>query len=170
MEEIFKDIPNYEGEYQVSNLGRVKSLPRKIYNSKGIYTIKEKILKAGIGKGYLKVSISKNTKRNTYCVHQLVAITFLNHKLCGHKLVVNHKDFNKLNNHVDNLEVVTQRENANQKHIKSISKYTGVSFRSDRNKWRAYISINGKTKHLGMFNTEFQASKAYKKALKDLKL
>ena len=76
--------------------------------------------------------------------------------------------FNKTNNKLDNLEIVTQRENSNQKHLKSSSKYIGVSWSKSRNKWVALIYLNGKHKNLGRFNDELEASKAYQKALQGL--
>lgn len=103
--EIWKDVIGYEGYYQVSNLGNIKSLG----NNK---TRKEKILNPRIcNAGYFYVNLSLNGKAASKKIHQLVATAFLNHVPCGHKLVVNHKDFNKLNNIIDNLEIVTSREN-----------------------------------------------------------
>ena len=61
MQEIWKDVPSYEGIYEVSNLGRVKSLGRKVRNKGGFMTVKERILKPGTeGSGYLTVVLSKN--------------------------------------------------------------------------------------------------------------
>lgn len=170
MEEIWKDIPEYEGFYQVSNLGRVKSVKRKIKIRAGVYvTLKELFLKPSVdGGGYYQVILNKKSKRKTIKVHKLVSMAFLNHKPCGYKLVVNHIDFNKLNNRLDNLEIVTQRENANLKHIKSTSKYVGVCWNKFRNKWVSYIKINGKLKYLGLFKCELQAHQAYQKALNNI--
>ena len=83
-------------------------------------------------------------------------------------LVVNHKDFNKENNNVDNLELVTQRENANHKHIKSSSQYSGVTWWQERKKWVSQIWNNGTKKHLGIFNNELDASQAYQNTLNTL--
>lgn len=153
--EIFKKIEGYE-DYQVSNLGNIKS-----FNFG-----KEKILKPQLHiKGYYQILFYKNKKAKMFKIHQLVAIAFLNHKPSGMDLVVNHKDFNKLNNNVENLEIVTQRENTNLKHLKSSSKYTGVSWFKRDNKWQASIHINGKSKHLGLFTSELDASEAYQKEL-----
>jgi YHS domain-containing protein len=158
--EIWKDIPNYEGCYQVSNLGRLKSLKMN----------KETILKGGISStGYLKFCLILNRKTKYYSMHQLVAMAFLNHKPCGYKLVVNHKNFNRLDNRLENLEVITHRENTNRKHIKSKSKYVGVQWSSNINKYRAVILINGKDKILGQFDDEKEASNYYEKALISLK-
>tara|TARA_R110000764_G_scaffold16589_1_gene46332 strand:- start:80 stop:622 length:543 start_codon:yes stop_codon:yes gene_type:complete len=161
--EEFKDIKGYEGLYQVSNLGRVKSLARK---SIAGLNLKEKI-RVGVvsNKGYVMVDLCKEGKRKGKTIHQLVAVAFLDHKPCGHRLVVNHIDFDKANNNVNNLEIVTQRENSNRKHIKSSSKYTGVSWSKVANKWIAQIRINGEGKYLGYFKCEIAASMAYEIAL-----
>jgi hypothetical protein len=156
MVEIYKDVIGYEGIYQISNLGNVKSFK---WN-------KEKILTAsGNSKGYCILGLSKNGIVEMKKVHQLVAESFLNHKRCGMKLVVNHIDFDKTNNKLDNLEIVTTRENTNQKHLKSYSNFTGVSWNKRVNKWIASIKINNKSKYLGYYNDELEASKAYQKEL-----
>ena len=159
MKEQWKDITGYEEIYQVSNQGRVKSLKWG----------KERILKMCLdGCGYCIVCLCKNSIKTTAKIHKLVAIAFLGHIRCGYKLVVNHKDFNKLNNCVDNLEIVTQRENTNKKHLKSSSDFVGVSWDKDRNRWASKITIEGKTKYLGRFTDEVEASKAYQSALNNL--
>jgi hypothetical protein len=167
MEEIWKDIKGYEGLYQVSNLGRVKSLSRLRFNNGGEFTSKEKILKPGKSKKYLLVVLYKNGKRKTFQVHQLVAMGFLGHKPCGMKMVVNHIDNNQANNRVCNLEIVSQRENSHTHHI-GTSKYKGVCWDSARSKWASKIMINGKIKFLGRFNTEIEASIAYQNKLKEI--
>lgn len=167
-EEIWKTIEGFE-DYQVSNFGRVKSLSRKVRTLNGFRLIKERILKnLSDSSGYYTVYLCKNGKNKMYRVHQLVAIAFLNHKPCGYKLVINHKDFNKRNNNVENIEIVSQRENANKKHIESSSKYTGVTWYKKYNKWRANIYINGKPKYLGYFTDEIEASNAYQNKLKEI--
>lgn len=111
MKEIWKDIEDYKGLYQASNLGNVKSLS-KIKNNKlvGKFKTKEKILSAGIdSKGYYSVVLYKNGNKKVCSVHRLVAQTFIpNHE---NKPCVNHIDGNKLNNNVNNLEWCTYREN-----------------------------------------------------------
>lgn len=155
--EIWKEIEGFEN-YEVSNLGMVRSLK---FN-------KEKILKHGIDdSGYLKVNLYINSNKKSRRIHQLVAVAFLNHTPCGYELVVNHINFDKLNNRVDNLEIVTNRENTNLKHIKSSSRYTGVSWDENANKWRSQIRINGKQKYIGLFTNEIDANNAYQKALSE---
>ena len=153
-----KEFPNYE----VSNRGNVKSLN---YNN----TKKPKILKTGTNAdGYFHVSLCDGNSKKTIKIHQLVAMAFLGHKPCGHYLVVNHKDFNRKNNNVNNLEIVTQRENSNKKHLKSSSKYTGVYFNKAHQKWISSIRIGREFKHLGLFVNEIDASNAYQEYLKKL--
>lgn len=154
--EIWKDIPNYEGFYQVSNYGRIKSFHKN----------KEFIKKLGTSTGgYLVASLYNEYTRHTFKVHKLVANAFLNHVPCGHELVVNHKDFDRVNNRVTNLEIVTARENGNLKHRKSTSTFTGVHWSERRNRWVAQITINRKATFLGHFHDEIEASEAYQKAL-----
>jgi hypothetical protein len=95
-------------------------------------------------------------------------MSFLGHKPCGYKLVVNHIDFNKLNNNLVNLEIITNRENCNKKHLKSSSKYVGVAWCKASKKWRAMIDINNKSNYLGLYNTELEASNAYQNKLLSL--
>jgi hypothetical protein len=96
--EIFKDIKGYEGLYQVSNLGNVKSIIKS----------SDKILKAGTdGGGYKIVTLCKNKKHSTKTVHRLVALNFIEES----ELQVNHKDCDKSNNKIENLEFVTALEN-----------------------------------------------------------
>lgn len=104
MEEIWKDIEGYEGLYQVSNIGRVKSLKRTVNHKRlGVYTINERILSAADkGLGYMVVGLSKNGKTKTLRVHRLVAKAFIpNPKKFD---LINHKDKNTSNNIVSNLE------------------------------------------------------------------
>jgi hypothetical protein len=168
--EIWKDIPEYEGMYQVSSFGRVKSLSRKTSNGRGYFLSKEKILsQSKNGSGYMSIVLSKNGKTSTKRVHKLVAICFLNHTPNGFKLVVDHKDNNPLNNHVDNLQLVTNRYNCSKNRSNGTSRYVGVSLRKDINKWRADIVINGKKKQLGYFDNEIDAKLEYDNALQNLK-
>lgn len=115
MKEIWKDIPNYEGIYQVSNLGRIRSLDRyyKIRNSSGTihYNFcKGKILKISKDiNGYLHITLYKDANRKIFRVHQLVALCFIENP--ENKPQVNHIDGNKENNRADNLEYCTIREN-----------------------------------------------------------
>ena len=99
--EIWKDIKGYEGLYQVSNLGKVARQTK----TKGLHYLKGYINH----KGYLKVHLMKERKYQTFRVHRLVGLAFIPNPL--NKPQINHKDGNKLNNSVDNLEWVTNEEN-----------------------------------------------------------
>lgn len=160
MIEIWKDIENYNGLYKVSNLGRVKSLVYK----------KERILKQSKRKGYNQVYLCKNYIKETYRVHQLVAICFLNYKPSGYNgLFVDHINNIRTDNKVCNLQLVTNRKNCSKDRVGS-SKYTGVSWSKQMNKWKAQIHFDGTTKHLGYFIKELDASDAYKNKLKTLEV
>ena len=98
MKEIWKDIPNYEGLYQASNLGRIKSLRSNLILSQ-----------IDNSKGYLYVTLSINGKRKNEYVHRLIAKTFLQNY--DENKVTNHKNYNKKDNNINNLECITQKEN-----------------------------------------------------------
>ena len=100
MEEIWKDIEGYEGLYQVSNMGRVRSLRNNII-------LKSKIERSG----YERVNLSVNNIHKDYYIHRMVATAFIsNPNNCP---IVNHKDEDRTNNRVDNLEWCTQKYNIN---------------------------------------------------------
>lgn len=113
--EVWKDIPNYEGIYQISNYGRVKSLERTIKHKTaygGLYHIKGKILKPKIEKdGYFRIGLKKDRVKKFYRLNRLVAQTFIANP--NNYPIVNHKDENKQNNSMDNLEWCTQKYNIN---------------------------------------------------------
>jgi hypothetical protein len=95
--EKWEDIKGYESLYQVSNNGKVRNKQTG------------KILKAGISGGYYMVALSKNNQAHSYTVHKLVMENF--NREPYENEVINHIDSNKLNNNIDNLEYVTQKEN-----------------------------------------------------------
>ena len=161
-EEVWLPVKGYEGLYEVSNLGSVKSFVRG----------KGKVLNCSLtDTGYYRVNLHKNGFQRNFKVHKLVAISFLNHTPCGHKLVIDHIDNNKLNNVIDNLQIITNRENSSKDRKGGTSKYVGVSLIRKTNKWKAQIKINGKNKFLGNFDKEIDASNAYQKELiKEYKL
>jgi hypothetical protein len=111
--EIWKDIKDYEGLYQVSNMGRLKRLKRKIVTINNITkTVKEKILFQRINKkGYLVITLnkSKNGLVRTRSVHQLVGIAFIPNP--ENKITINHINGNKTDNKVSSIEWATQKEN-----------------------------------------------------------
>ena len=166
-------IKGYEGKYEVSDLGNVRSLDRvsKHPTKNGFVPSKGSIIIPRADKGgYLYVGLWQNGKSKTRRVHQLCAIAFLNHTPCGHKIVVNHRDFNRQNNRKDNLALVTVRVNTDQKHLPSSSKFVGVFWSTRNKRWIAHIWINANKaqKYLGSFTDENKASEAYQKALSEL--
>ena len=117
MSEIWKDIEGYEGIYQVSNIGRIKSFDRMVSNKGKPYIIKGKIMAQYVrrsknlkqGDGYFAVGLRKEKKQKGYFVHRIIALAFIPNPL--NKPTVNHKDGNKLNNNINNLEWATHQEN-----------------------------------------------------------
>lgn len=109
--EVWKDIVDYEGSYQVSNKGNVKSLDRitKTKNNKKILYVGKLLNPPVNNKGYKLVALYKNSKAHGIAIHRLVAQAFIPYEV--DKLHVNHKDGNKLNNNTTNLEWVTPKEN-----------------------------------------------------------
>lgn len=111
--EIWKPVKGYEGFYEISTFGNIRSLDRIIINSKGV----KRMVKSSIPKsrksnrGYLRIQLHKNGTSKEFSIHRLVAEAFIpnpNNLPC-----VNHKDENPLNNHVDNLEWCTYKYNSN---------------------------------------------------------
>lgn len=112
MEEIWKPIPDYEGLYEASNMGRIRSLPHITVSSNGKRVqVKGQIMKPCLQhSGYYHVVLRKNGKKTTLLVHRLILISFVGFKP-GYD--TNHKDENKSNNRLDNLEWVTRKCNCN---------------------------------------------------------
>ena len=122
MEEIWRNIEGFEGYYQVSNKGRVKSIDRTIIDSRGVsYLKKGKVLKQRLrNDGYYQVTLSKGSVRKSYNVARLVYSAFNGSIPCGFD--VNHIDCNPKNNCLDNLNLMTRKDNCNWgEHNKKIS-------------------------------------------------
>ena len=150
-EEIWKDVPSFEGLYMASNTGLVKSLKRK----------KEVILSAKPDKyGYCRANLTKRGARWLTSIHRIVMTTFMGPS----ELTIDHINMNKTDNRLENLEYVSLRENIVRsfESKKSSSKYIGVS--KSGKKWAARISVKSSDIYLGRFETEIEAVEAYKKA------
>lgn len=150
MQENWKDVIGYEGIYRISDYGNVFSVKY------------DKVLKPNLCGGSTKYyNVTLRNKKDTKRVrnHRLVAEHFIENPL--NREQVNHIDGNPLNNHVSNLEWVSNRENQSHRFLssgKKTSKYVGVYFSGK--KWRADIKIKGKKIALGSFDTEEEAYKA----------
>ena len=150
MKEIFKQIPDYPN-YEASNLGRIKSINKNLILNQRIDC-----------KGYKRTNLYKNGNKNI-CVHQLVAMAFLEHKRKGMEIVVDHIDNNPLNNRLDNLQLITNRENC----IKD-KKDVGAYFDKRSSKWYSKIRIGSKQKYLGSYVNKQDALNAYQNELNKL--
>ena len=154
--EIWKDIKKY-ADYQASNLGNIRSVK---FNK-----IKE--LKTSLNSdGYPQVVLCINGKRISRKVHVLVAMAFLDHIPNGRTLVVHHKDSNRLNAKLENLQIVTHRKNNSIERTEKSGLPTGVY--TKRNKFGSRIFVNGKIKHLGHFESIEEAVNAYNNELTKL--
>lgn len=135
MKEEFRDITGYEGLYQASDLGRIKSLERKVKTKNGYRIVREKILKTSKDKnGYLLVNLHKNNKMKTHRVHRIIAQTFIpNHENLPQ---INHIDENTTNNSVNNLEWCSL--------VYNINYGTGIYRRSEKSKKKVcQYDLNG---------------------------
>lgn len=149
MSEEWKPVEGYEGLYEVSNTGLVKSLKRG-------RILKPTTTKVGKGGGgYLFVGLYKNRKQKFFKVHRLVATAFIPNP--ENKYSVEHWDANKTNNHVDNLCWATHSEQEQTKPCK------GYCWDKAAGKWHVRITIPGQKKHkfLGRFEREEDAAAKY---------
>lgn len=153
--ELWKDIPNFEGLYQVSNLGNIKSLNRKVNGRWGKTKVKEKILIPANDKdGYKIVTLCKNGKQKTFKIHRIVAEIFLDNP--NSYKCINHKDENKQNNCVENLEWCTFKYNANygtciKRRVKKMSKVV-LQYDLNKNFIAKYRSVNEAHKKTNVFH------------------
>lgn len=153
MQEIWKDIPGYEGFYQVSNLGRARSCARP--------ATRGRILRLGSGGKvpYLGFTASKDNKQKRINVHRAVALSFIGRP---NGLVVDHIDGDPKNNHLENLEYVTSRENSRRgkngrRNKKNILPF-GIHL-DKNNKYATDVRENGRQVYLGCFDSLEEAKR-----------
>lgn len=167
MGEVWKDIKGYEGLYQVSDLGRVKSFCRRLKNGHSVR--RELILTPRVvgskGLYYYDVVLHRSGYKKSFKVHRLVGVHFKDNPH-GYRLI-NHLDEDTFNNKATNIEWSSSRENVTYsiKKIKS-SRFTGVYKESRSGKWHAQITVDGKVKFLGLFDSEQNAGDSYQNALR----
>ena len=150
--EHWASIDGYRN-YEVSWWGRVRN------------TKTARILKPQTSTpGYLFVRLYKNGKANIHYIHQLVAREWVSNS--GEKRCIDHMDGCKTNNHYENLRWATHTENLRNrcKFPNTSSIYKGVSFNKAGMNWKAYVKIDGKHTHLGVFKIEREAAEAYNAA------
>lgn len=125
-QEVWKDVPNYEGWYQVSNMGNVRSVDREFVNSIGRKCfLKGMPIKPKLNKGYPRVGLNKHREKERISVHRLVALTFIPNP---NKLeTVNHINGIKTDNRVDNLEWCTAQDNIKHAYDNNIGGYRDKS-------------------------------------------
>jgi hypothetical protein len=136
--EEWKPVAGYEGFYSISSLGRVRSEFRQVKCGNAMYTVREKILKPFLRSGYYSVVFMSGSSRQNRVIHRLVAEAFLE-KIPG-KPYVNHLDTCKTNNHVTNLQYVTQLENV--RHSYALGRYQ-ATYKS-KSKTVMQLSMDGK--------------------------
>ena len=163
MEGVWKDVIGYESIYKVSDMGNIISLPRNRHKGNNI-------LKPCLSNcGYQLVALNKNGIHKTHTVHKLVAVAFLSFTPNNRVMVINHKDGNKQNNNVSNLEIVKFRDNLNscfRRDIKTKSSgLMGVTIDKRNGRWISRVYINRKRIFLGSFTTEEKANEAYRDAI-----
>ncbi len=153
MIENWKTIPGYEGLYEVSSFGHVKSLE--------FYRSKRGSLKPSVDMfGYERVVLYKQAEPKTFQVHRLVGVAFLGVK---ENDKIDHMDGNPGNNSLLNLRVATQAENTrnSRKHRDGSSQYKGVSWDKQMKRWRVRICVNYKKVFQKLFLDEAEAARAY---------
>lgn len=161
LNEVWKDVKGFEDSYKVSSYGRIKSLTKNWKEDKFLSDRKTK-------KGYLHVYLMKGSIAKNIPIHNLVWDHFGNKKRNGMKLQVDHIDGNKLNNHISNLQLLTNRENTSKYHKRrGVKKYVGVH-KVESGNFIAKIYVDGKYLHLGTFGNQEAARKAYLKKLEEI--
>lgn len=166
--EQWKDIPGYEGIYQASDMGGVKSLSRPSGARNGkIKIIKERILRHLLmPNGYVRVSLCKKGVVKGDYVHRIVMAAFFGKS----ELTVDHINSIKTDNRLCNLRYATYRENSTYHFLKqnNTSKYIGVCFNKHEKRWESGITVGKKRIFLGLFDREEDAGEAYQKALREI--
>lgn len=143
MSETWKDIPGYEGDYQVSDMGNVRSLDRVVFQANGCRKRKGQLLKPSTVSGYLHVVLGR---QHSYLIHSLVAAAFIGPRPAG--CDVRHGPGGKLDNRAVNLSYGTRSENNNDRWRDGTMKYIGV-VRGDGKAYRCLSDVKEDGFHIG---------------------
>jgi len=186
--EIWKAVEGYEGLYEVSSYGRVKSIARVSAGLRCPTIIKEKILKGSLVLGYPTVGLCKNGVQKIFTVHRLVAVAFLNYVPDGRELEIDHINGLRDDNYAVNLRIVTRQFNMtygfrkNRKYFtppkmerkigknwsEIYSQYVGVYWSKEHKMWYSKVAIYGVYKHLGFYKSEETAARMYESKLTEI--
>jgi hypothetical protein len=173
--EIWKDIPNYEGLYQISNFGKVRSFDRLIKRGNGVILMSGRVMKPHLKKEYHGTTLTKDGKTKRFFIHRLVMLAFVGQS----DLHVDHINAIKNDNRLENLRYCTNLENAryySEKHRECVIRRGPIKVKSSRinglysgvilgqNNIYARVCINGKDYHLGTFKSAENAGSAYQLA------
>ena len=164
MEEMWKDIKGYENLYQVSNLGRIRVLP-KVVKCKGgaTRTTPGKIMETELNyNGYPSIRLVREGKRMRHRIHILVWEAFGTSERNGKKIVIDHIDNDKTNCRIDNLQLLSGRANV-AKAKKKVGRLTGAFFNG--RKWFSQVRTGKVCKYIGSFDSEQAAHNAYLKEI-----
>lgn len=147
--EEWKIIEGYEN-YSISRKGEIRNDKR------------EKLLKWKLdSKGYYCVSLCKNNKAKKYLIHRLIGKYFIENP--NNYLCIDHKNNNSMDNSIENLRWCNHSQNMRNKKKKenTSSRFIGVYFHKQSNKWLTRCRLNGKNKYIGRYDTEIEAAEAY---------
>ena len=162
--EIWKPVINYEGIYEVSDLGRCRVFERNRKNFKTVITGSKTTIKklTKSNHGYNMSTFCKDGARKLFLISRISYLAF-NGKLTK-GLVIDHRNNKRDDDRLINLQQITYRKNTSKDRKNKISKFTGVYLTRKTMRWRAMIKIKDKSVNLGSFATEEEASEAYQKA------
>lgn len=158
--EIWKDIPGYEGLYEISNIPRIASVYRKSRSVKGRIILRHTINRYG----YVIYYLYKNKKRKTLKAHRLIMLAFVGPS----DLCIDHINMVRDDNRLENLEYVTYRENSTRAVKAKTKRDLPMGVASYRGKYSAALYVRGKRRAIGTFNTIEEASAQYQSAINDL--
>lgn len=164
--EVWKDVPDYEGLYQVSDLGRVKSLAmlkNSSQNKEKTFLTNSKILKQSFkDKKYLRIRLGRRLNAKNFCTHKLVALAFLNYVSNSKKICIDHINNISTDNRLINLQIISTRENST-KDRKNKTGFNCVSY--NKNKYHLSIYYLVRKVFLGSFLNVNSANKRYNEVI-----